>query len=290
MEAITSTLAPDAQADRHAGLDPSRILQTATAFWASKVLLTAVSSRLFTVLGDGAMTAQELGAKLDLHPRGTFDFFDALVALGFLHRDGDGPEARYRNTTEASTFLDRNRPTYVGGICEMLDSRLFGFWNDLGTALRTGKPQSEIKREGKPFFEGLYASPARLEEFLHAMAGVQAGNFHALAEKFDFARYETLADVGGALGTLSVIVGRRHPHLRLTTFDLPPVAPLATRNVEAAGMASRIAVASGDFFRDPLPRADVVTMGNILHDWNLETKKLLIRKAYEALPAGGAFV
>ncbi|HSN21104.1 MAG TPA: methyltransferase, partial [Usitatibacter sp.] len=108
--------------------------------------------------------------------------------------------------------------------------------------------------------------------------------------KFDFTRYETVADIGGALGALSVVVGRRHPHLRLTSLDLPPVAPLARKFIEAAGLASRIEVAAGDFFRDPLPRADVVTMGNILHDWNLETKKLLIRKAYEALPAGGAFV
>jgi hypothetical protein len=271
-------------------LDPSRILQTATAFWVSKALLSAVELELFTVLGEGSMTAGELGRKLGLHPRGTYDFFDALVALGVLAREGDGRDARYRNTPETAAFLDKKRPTYVGGLAEMLNSRLFGFWNHLTTALRTGEPQNEIKMRGKPMFEELYADEGRLVEFLHAMASVQMGNFHALAGKFDFSRYATVTDVGGALGALSVAVGRRHPHLRFTSFDLAPVAPHARRYIEAAGLSDRIQVASGDFFRDPLPKADVVTMGNILQDWNLEKKKALIRKAYDALPAGGAFI
>ena len=69
-------------------LDPSHIMQTATGFWASKVLLTAVGLDLFTKLGTSRMTASQLGKALELHPRGTYDFFDALVALKFLDRDG----------------------------------------------------------------------------------------------------------------------------------------------------------------------------------------------------------
>jgi hypothetical protein len=125
---------------------------------------------------------------------------------------------------------------------------------------------------------------------MHAMKGVSQGNFMALAEKFDFSRYETLCDVGGATGQLSSIVAARHPHLRCTTFDLPVVAPIAERAVAAAGVADRVSVASGSFFEDPLPQADVITMGLILHDWNLERKMHLIRAAYDALPEGGAFI
>lgn len=271
-------------------LDPSYILQTATSFWASKVLLTAVELDLFTVLGDGSMTAAELGEELELHPRGTYDFFDALVALGFLGRDGDGPEGRYKNTPSTAAFLDRRSPRYIGGVPEMLNSRLFGFWNDLGTALKTGKPQNEIKIHGKPIFEELYASEARLGQFLEAMTGFQAANFHRLAETFDFSRYRTVSDIGGALALLSRIVGARHEHLTFTTFDLPPVAPHAQKHIETAGMADRIRVVSGDFFVDDLPEADVLTMGNVLHDWNLEKKKILIRKAYDALPEDGALI
>ena len=269
---------------------PDHIMQTATAFWASKVLLTAVEFDLFTTLGDGAMTADELGEALGIVPRGRFDFFDALVALGFLDRDGDGEAGRYRNTPSTAAFLDKSSPTYIGGMPEMLNARLFGFWDRLGDALRTGEPQNEVRTHGKPMFEALYAEEARLGQFLEAMTGFQAANFQILADTFDFSRYETVTDAGGALALLSRIVAARHPHLTFTSFDLPPVAPLAQRHVEAAGLADRISVASGDFFEDDLPPADVVTMGNILHDWNLEKKKALVRKAYEALPEGGALV
>ena len=270
--------------------DPSHIMQTATAFWASKALLTAVEFDLFTVLGDGAMTADQLGESLGIHPRGRYDFFDALLAAGFLQREGDGAAGQYRNTPDTHAFLNKNSPTYIGGMPEMLNNRLFGFWNHLGEALRTGKPQNEIKHTGKPLFEEIYANHAQLGEFLEAMTGFQAGNFMHLAEKFDFTRYKTVSDIGGALGLLSVIVGQRHPHLTLNTFDLPQVADHAQQHVDKTGMSDRIKVVSGDFFADALPKADVITMGNVLHDWNLDKKKFLIKKAYDALPEGGAFI
>ena len=271
-------------------LDPTSIMQTATGFWSSKVLLTAVEFDLFSTLGDGSMTADELGAALRVHPRGRYDFFDALVALGFLRRDGEGPTGRYRNTPETAAFLVKQSPAYIGGMPEMFNSRLFGFWNNLGEALRTGQPQNEIKLTGKPMFAELYADEARLGEFLRAMTGLQAGNFSLLAEKFDFSRYRSVTDVGGALALLSRLVAARHPHLRFQTFDLPPVRVHAQKAIDAAGLGDRIQVVSGDFFVDPLPRADIVTMGNVLHDWNREQKLQLIRKAYDALPDGGAFI
>lgn len=271
-------------------LTPGHIMETATAFWASKALLTAMEFDLFTELGDGAQTARELGEALDIHPRGRRDFFDALVALGFLERDGDGPEGRYKNSPETSAFLDKASPTYVGGMLEMLNARLFGFWDNLGTALRTGEPQNEVKLHGKPMFEELYSDEDSLRTFLDAMTGFQAGNFHALAENFDFSPYQTLTDAGGALGLLSRIVGARYPHMSFNTFDLPPVAPLAREHIERDGMSDRITVVSGDFLTNDLPPADVVTMGNVLHDWDLETKKLLIGKAFDALPEGGVFI
>jgi hypothetical protein len=270
-------------------LNPTHIMETTWAFWASKVLLTAVEVDLFTTLGDSAMTAPQLGDALGLHPRGTYDFFDSLVALKFLNRDGDGPQGRYSNTPETSAFLNKTSPAYMGGILEMHNARTFGFWNNLGTALKTGKPQNEIKN-GTNHFEELYANEARLVQFLEAMSGGQAASYRALAEKFDFSGYKTMSDIGGALALLSCTVGERHRHMSFTNFDLPPVMAHAQKSIEAARMSDRIAVASGDFFEDALPKADVVTMGNILHDWNLEKKKILIRKAYDALPEGGVFI
>ena len=271
-------------------LDPSHIMQVGMGFWASKTVLSAVELELFTRLGDESMTGEEIGEQLGLHPRAIADFLDTLVALRFLDRDGDGSDGRYRNTPETATFLNKQRPTYVGGLLEMANARLYRFWGDLTEALRTGEPQNEIKQTGHSMFAELYSDPARLEQFMAAMQGASLGNFHALAETFDFSKYETVCDVGGATGQLCTILAARHPHLRCTSYDLPAVAPIAEKSIAAAGLSDRVAVASGDFFADPLPRADVITMSLILHDWNLEQKLDLIRAAYEALPERGALI
>jgi hypothetical protein len=271
-------------------LDPSKILQVGLGFWASKTLLSAVELELFTHIGDESMSGEEIGDQLGLHQRAIYDFLDTLVALGFLERDGDGTEGRYRNTAETAAFLDKRSPTYVGGILEMSNARLYRFWGDLTEALQTGKPQNEMKHTGRPMFEELYSDPARLEQFMKAMQGISLGNFHALADKFAFGKHQTVCDVGGATGQLCAILATHHPHLECTSYDLPVVAPIAQEAIAAAGLSDRVAVASGDFFADPLPQADVITMGMILHDWNLDRKMDLIRSAYEALPEGGALI
>ena len=269
---------------------PARIVEVGMGFWPAKVLLSAIELRLFTVLGATAMTGDELQGALRLHPRANPDFPDTLVALGFLHRDGDGPAARYRNTEETALFLDRNSPQFMGGFLEMANARLYSFWGDLTEGLRTGQAQNEIKHTGASMFAELYSKPERLEQFMDAMTGISAGNFQAFAEKFDFSRYRTLCDVGGATGQLSMFVARRHPHVRCTSLDLPAATAIAERKIAAAGLADRVSARPLDFFADPLPKADVITMGMILHDWNLEKKKHLVRAAYDALPTGGAFV
>lgn len=270
--------------------NPSAILQTAFSFWSSKVLLTAVEFGLFTRLGSRHLTGEALGAELELHPRAIADFFDTLVALKFLGREGDGPGALYYNTPESSLYLDQTSASYIGGILVMLNARLFKYWNDLPEALRTGRPQNEIKHGQKGMFEELYADLPRLEQFMGAMTGLSRLNFEAFADRFDFSPYRTLCDVGGATGLLCIEAAKRHSHLQCTSFDLPQVEPIAKRHIDAAGLSARIRTASGDFFKDPLPRADVITMGMILHDWNLDKKKHLIRSAYNALPPGGALV
>ncbi len=271
-------------------LNPASILQTAFGFWHSKVLLTAVEFGLFTKLAARQLTGAELGAELQLHPRGIADFFDALVAMKFLGREGDGPQARYFNTPEGSLFLDEKSPRYIGGILIMLNARLFKFWNDLPEALRTGKAQNETKHGQKGVFEELYADLPKLEQFMGAMTGISRLNFEVFAEQFDFSKYRTLCDVGGATGLLSIEAAKRHGHLQCTSFDLPPVEPIARKHIAHAGLEGRVRTASGDFFKDTLPKADVITMGMILHDWNLEKKMHLIRAAYDALPPGGALV
>ena len=267
-------------------LTPEKILQTGMAFWASKTLLSAVELGVFTELSHGPTSLDSLSERLGLHRRSARDFLDALVALGFLKRE----DGRYGNTPETALFLDRNKLSYIGGILEMANRRLYPFWADLTEALRTGQPQNECKTGSAGLFETLYADPARLKEFLSAMTGVSHASNIAIARVFPWKDYLTFVDVGTAQGDLAAQIALANPHLRGLGFDLPEVAPIFQQYAETTSVADRLTFMPGDFFKHDLPKADVVLMGHILHDWDLPTKKMLIRKAFEAIPAGGALI
>jgi hypothetical protein len=266
-------------------LMPDKILELGLAFWGSKTLLSAVELGLFTELAAGPLSAETLISRLDLHPRGARDFLDALVALHLLERDGD----QYMNTPETDWFLDRSKPSYIGGILEMANVRLYPFWGSLTKALRTGQPQNEVKNE-EDFFATVYSDPARLRVFLSAMTGISIGAGRAIAQKFPWGNYQTFIDIGTAQGALPVQVALEHAHLSGGGFDLPVVGPFFEEYVASFNLSDRLHFYPGDFFLDSLPSADVLVMGHILHDWNLEEKRLLIAKAYAALPPGGALL
>ena len=279
MEAITKTQ-----------VDPSKIMQVGTGFMATKTLLTAVNMELFTILAKRELTGAEIQLKLGLQQRSLYDFLDALVALGFLKRKGLKESSSYSNAEDTDLFLDKNKQSYIGGILEMCNNRLYPFWNDLEEGLKTGLPQNETKDGGKPIFEEVYADPKKLREFVSAMGGVQMGNFMEFAKIFDFSNYKTLCDIGGAGGFLAAHVSIKNQHMQCSSFDLPAVEPFAQENIKNLGLEGKVKVLSGDFFTVDFPKADIITMGNILHDWGRGDKKMLIKKAYDALPKGGALV
>jgi len=276
--------------DRVADVRPDHILQIGMGFWASKTLLTAVELGLFTLLGDGGLGAPEIADRLRLHERGRDDFLDALVSLGLLTREGDGPGAVYGNTTDTAVFLDMGSPAYLGGILEMSSARLYGFWGSLTEALHTGLPQNEIKVGAPGLFEAVYADPERLEHFLAGMSGLQIGAFTALSRTLDLSGHSTFCDIGGANGDLAAIIAAANPELTGSVLDLPPVVPIANANLNRKGVADRVVAVAGDFLTDDFPNADVYFMGNVLHDWSESQKQALIDKAYTGLPAGGLLV
>lgn len=269
-----------------AQLNPEKILQTGLAFWASKTLLSAIEMGVFTELSSGAKQFDSLSGRLGLHPRSARDFLDTLVALGFLVRNADV----YENSPESNLFLDRKKPSYVGGILEMANTRLYPFWAHLTEALRTGVPQNEAKNGTAGLFETLYADPIRLKEFLGAMTGISHGANMTIASTFPWKDYRTFVDVGTAQGDLAAQIVLSNPHLQGTGFDLPEVAPIFEEYAGKLGVQDRLKFQPGDFFKHDFPKADVVLMGHILHDWDLPTKKMLIEKAFEAVPIGGALV
>jgi SAM-dependent methyltransferase len=273
-------------AGRAGPLSPDGIMQLGFGFWGSKTLLSAVELKLFAVLSEaGSLDADELRDRLGLHPRSARDFFDALVALGMLDR-ADG---RYSNTPETDLFLDPAKPTYVGGVLEMSNARLYTFWGSLTEGLRTGQPQSEVKTGGD-FFETLYADPEKLAQFTGAMTGLSRAAGDAIAAKFPWRDYGSVIDIGCAQGAVPAAIAAAHNHLSGGGFDLPPVEPIFNAYVAQFGLADRLRFTPGDFFTDPLPSADVLIMGHILHDWELDQKRLLLQKAYDALPTGGSLI
>jgi ubiquinone/menaquinone biosynthesis C-methylase UbiE len=265
---------------------PDHILQVGLGFWASKALLSAVEMELFTELAHRPEDLPTLQSRLGLHPRSARDFFDALVALGFLSR-ADG---KYANTPATDLYLDKHKSTYIGGMLEMANQRLYGYWSHLTVALRTGRQQNEFKDGTGSLFGALYADPARLKTFLAGMTGISRGANQAIANKAAWSQYRTFADVGTAQGDLAVQIALANPHLNGFGYDLPEVGPIFKEYVAQHNLDGRLRFHPGNFFEDSLPNVDVITMGHILHDWNLDEKKMLLRKAYQALNPGGAVI
>jgi hypothetical protein len=268
-------------------LEPAAILHLAGAFTASKTLFSAIELGVFHALANGqAKSGEALQNELGLHPRSRADFLDSLVALGLLRKEDE----RYANTEESDYFLDSAKPTFIGGLFLMASARLYPFWGSLTEALQTGEPQNETKTGGEDLFPALYEDPARLRMFAQAMTGISMGAARAVAEKFPWDRYKTFIDIGCAQGCMPVQVALRHAHITGGGFDLPQLEPIFGEYAASAGLSDRLKFKPGDFFKDPLPRADVLAMGRILHDWDLENKKMLLKKAHDALPEGGALI
>ena len=273
--------------ETHAAVTPEKIMQIGLGFWGSKTLLSAVELGVFTHLAQRPLSCDELTQAAGVHPRSARDFFDALVAMGMLHRH----DGRYSNTHESNIFLDKNKPSYIGGMLEMANARLYSHWGSLTEGLRTGKPQNENKDNGGGnTFDALYSDPQRLRTFLSAMTGISMPSAIAIARKFPWNKYNTFVDVGTAQGGLATQVALAHDHVTGKGFDLPIVQPIFEQYIHSFGLQKRLTFQVGNFFEDPLPETEVLVMGHILHDWNLEEKMMLLSKAVKALPKGGSLI
>ena len=260
-----------------AQVDPAYIMQVGMGFWGSKTLLSAVELDLFTRLGGDGMTAEQIAEDLDLDDRAVPDFPDALVALDLLDRDDHASDAVYRNTEAGAVFLDKASPAYIGGILEMANTRLYPFWGICTEALRTGRPQNEIKHTGKPMFEELYAEAGEARA-VHGRDGRDlGGQLHGARREVRLLGVQD-ALRRGRRDRPALDQRRRPPSAHACiTFDLPAVEPIAKRTIEAAGLGDRDrprSAATSSTIR--CPTADVITMGMILHDWNLEKKMHLV--------------
>jgi len=260
------------------------IIELGYAFRSAKALMSAVELGVFTVLAEQSLDRDTLRQRIGLAERGAADFLDALVALGLLHRDGSG---RYANAPGAGRYLDARKPGYIGGLLENLAAREYGMWETLTDALRTGKPQTGFEAA---HFRQLYADRERLRTYAKGMTGGSRSVAEALAAKFPWGQYRTFADIGTSQGCVPVQIASAHTHLTGCGFDLPVLAAMFKDYVDCSRCSDRLRFVPGDFFADPLPTADVLILGRVLHNWDLPTKRMLLEKAHDALPQGGALI
>jgi hypothetical protein len=202
----------------------------------------------------------------------------------------DRADGVYPNTPDTDLYLDRAKETYIGGLLELAQEQWYASWGNLTEALRTGKPQNNLGASNGDPFDALYADSELVSRFQKAMTGGSLAASRALARTFAWPMYRSVTDIGCSEGTLLNTVLTAHPHLSGIGFDLAPVAPDFDRTVQRAGLSEQMRFVAGSFFTDPLPAAEVVVFGRVLHDWDLATKRILLKKAYEALPPRGAVV
>lgn len=268
--------------------NPEHIIETAFGFQASKTLLTAVNLGVFDALSDNPKTLEEIEDELDLHPRSSEDFLDTLVALDILDRKN----GKYSNTPEAEILLVSGKKSYVGGLLEMANDRLYNFWDDLEKALKTGKPTNELEDHQKhPFKEAIYQNDKRLEQFVGAMTGLSMGTANILAENLPWENYQTVIDLGTSEGIVPKRIAEENNHIKAIGVDLPKVKPYFQKFINDSSASDRIKFETGDFLEDEtLPSGDVYILGHILHDWGLDQKKNILSKVYDAINQGGRII
>ncbi|MEV6342327.1 methyltransferase [Actinoplanes sp. NPDC051851] len=264
------------------GLSTARL---STMYRQAKVLHSAVELGVFDALTDGPASEAQVRERLGLHPRFSRAFLDALTALGLLEL-ADG---QYANATVATEYLVEGGGTYLGGAVRTASRRHYQTWGRLTEALQDGLPKAP-GRGGPNAFRDLYANLDDARNFLKHMDSINGFVGPALADSVDWSKYSSFTDVGGARGNIAAQIVRRAPHLRGAVFELPEIEPLFHEYMDQLGTADRIDFHGGDFFTDPLPGTDVLIFGHVLHDWSAEERQILLNRAYEALPSGGAVV
>ncbi len=266
-----------------AAVDPGPLIKLTIADCAAKVLHSAVTLGVFAALAEGPADGAGVAERARLHPRMAEDFLDALTGLGLLDRiDG-----RYRNSALAQAYLVPGGVSYLGGFVELTNETLYRTWDRLTEALRTGEPQHLDPDKGG-FVGDKHQDPEKMKRFLAGLDAYSDRMGAELARRVEWSRHRSLVDLGGARGNLAAVLVQAHPHLTATCFDLERTRPLFTEHIGGLGLADRVDFVGGDFFADPIPQADVVVLGHILHGFDTERRQALLRRVFQAVRPGGA--
>jgi SAM-dependent methyltransferase len=252
---------------------------------ATRAILSAAEVGVFDALSKRPKGLEALTKQLGLHRRGIRDLLDALVALHVLERNSEGD---YSNRPGARAAVRARQAIRLDEAGRLPGEQHDRGWESLTTALRTGRPQNGMN--GRDQYACLYSNDAAVHAFAERMTRQTLEIAPEIAASFPWQDHRSVADIGCAQGCLLVEIAKRHGHMRGCGFDLPLLRSEFENHVSGHGLAARLRFEAGDFFRDPLPSADVLIIGRVLHNWDLATKRLLLEKAHAALRPGGALI
>ncbi len=267
--------------------DPAPVLDLLEAFRRSKVMFAAVALGVFDRLAQGPAEARTLAPEIGASPDALERLLDACVGLGLLRKAG----ATYSNQPVADAYLVRTSPQTLRGYIHFSNKVLYALWGNLEDAVREGSHRwrQTFGLEG-PIFDHFFKTEEAKRDLLAGMHGLGLLSSSLVVGAFDLGRFRRMVDLGGATGHLAAAACERYPQLRAAVFDLPAVIEVAREYVSRSRVRERMEFVAGDFFADPLPEADLYSLGRIVHDWSEAKVRALLAKIHAQLPHGGALL
>ena len=267
--------------------DDRKLWDLHLASFAGHALTVADELELFDALAKQPATPDEVARELKINKRAARALLALLASSDLLIQRG----GRYYVTDTAQNYLLRSSPYYWGPVLSLMRNIQFTHASVLATVRAPETASHWMRTDGEKPIDA-WSSGNIGPELAHKIATYMNANALAgaleLAQRADVSRCRRLLDVGAGSGCFSIALAQANPTLQCTLMDLEAMCDVAMEYVRAAGLASRIDTCARDMFRQPWPSDyDAIFLSNILHDWDLETASMLIKKAYDALPAGG---
>jgi hypothetical protein len=273
-----------------------------TGFWVSKTLMTAIELEVFTKLSannDNGVDINQLQNILEMDMRPTEVFTTALVSLGLLKIIESNATTsvgsidfnnnkRYSNSELADTFLVKGKPSYMVYFITMFYKRLYKSWNKLSVSLKTNKPIAEKEGgDAEAMFNQSRSTQSieQIQKFTHSMFGISVGPAIALTKVFNFSKHKKMMDIGGGSGVYAIQVVKDNPNMTAIVLDLEPVCQVADQYIKQFNLQQKISTKPLDFFKEEFPKdCDVAFLSHIIHDYDEEKCKLLLKNIYDSLP------
>jgi O-methyltransferase domain/Dimerisation domain len=265
----------------------NHLMDIVCGYITAQALITSCNLGVFEALSDGPLTAADLAQRIAIHPVGCRRLLGMLVKLELVTRDGE----RYANS-EVGAFCTSKADVNLSAVAGF-GNPFYHMYEFLPDALREYSPrwQQAVGATSADVFAAMYEDPARLRQFAYFMNALSIPQGQLIADSYDFSSHRCIMDIAGGPGGQAVQIGLKHPHLRGIISDMPPVCAIATEYIQRCGLSDRFTAVPADLFEGPYPAgADVIVLGHILHDWNDQHCRTILRNCAAALPARGVLL